>query len=299
MAIPLRIVALLFPNVTQLDLMGPVQVFSRLPDATVDLVWHRLEPISTDAGFCVLPTTTFTDAPQADVLMVPGGQGAFDLLDDAPAIDFIRRQALDARYITSVCTGAFPLGAAGLIDGKRATTHWASHSMLSEFGAIPEQRRVVQDGNVITAGGVTSGIDFALSVAAELCGADTARAVQLALEYDPPPPFDAGTPTRPEADPDQVARTIERSRAERGPVVARATARLRTMAPHFRVVVDGQVFDVTHDGGSNHLAWVNAPNPGYGFSVGLNGATLTRDEARIQIQGFLASIDPATGYVEE
>lgn len=299
MATPLRIVALLFPNVTQLDLMGPVQVFSRLPDATVDLVWHRLEPVSTDAGFSVQPTTTFADAPQADVLMVPGGQGAFDLLDDASAIDFIRRQAIGARYVTSVCTGAFPLGAAGLIDGKRATTHWASHSMLSEFGAIPEQRRVVQDGNVITAGGVTSGIDLALSVAAELYGADTARAVQLALEYDPHPPFDAGTPTRPEADPDQVARTIERSHAERGPVVARAAARLRTIAPLFRVVVDGQMFDVTHDGGSNHFAWVSGPNPGYGFSVGLNGATLTKDEARIQIQGFLASIDPATGYVEE
>ncbi|WP_375385693.1 DJ-1/PfpI family protein [uncultured Microbacterium sp.] len=227
MSTPLRFVAMLFPHVTQLDLTGPVQVFSKLPDATVDLVWHRREPVETDAGFSILPTTTFAEAPQADVLMVPGGQGAFELMDDPIALDFIRHQAQGARYVTSVCTGAFALGAAGLLDGRRATTHWASHPLLAMFGAVPEHARVVRDGNVITAGGVTSGIDFALTLAAEIYGDQTARSVQLTLEYDPHPPFDAGSPARPEADQEQVARMIHDAEGARGPLVARAVARLR------------------------------------------------------------------------
>jgi cyclohexyl-isocyanide hydratase len=221
-----RFVALLFPNVTQLDLTGPVQLFSRLPGARIDLAWHTLDPVATDAGFSIVPTVTFDEAPQADVIMVPGGQGAFDLLEDAAAIEFVRTQAAGAKYVTSVCTGAFVLGAAGLLEGRRATTHWASHSMLDLVGAIPERARVVRDGNVITGGGVTSGIDFALVVAAELFGDDAARRVQLTMEYDPHPPFDAGSPDRPQADPAQVEEASAAARRSREPVVRRAAERL-------------------------------------------------------------------------
>jgi cyclohexyl-isocyanide hydratase len=228
MPVQTRFVALLFPNVTQLDLTGPVQLFSRLPGATVDLAWHTLDPVPTDAGFSIVPTVTFDDAPQADVIMVPGGQGAFDLLDDEVALQFVRTQAAGARYVTSVCTGAFVLGAAGLLEGRRATTHWASHAMLDLLGAIPEHARVVRDGNVITGGGVTSGIDFALVVAAELFGDDAARRVQLTMEYDPRPPFDAGSPDRPEADPLQVEEARAAARKSREPVLRRAAARLNT-----------------------------------------------------------------------
>lgn len=226
MSTHVRFVALLFPNVTQLDLTGPVQLFSRLPGATIDLAWHDREPVATDSGFAIVPTVTFDEAPQADVLLVPGGQGAFDLLDDEGAIDFVTRQAEHARYVTSVCTGAFVLGAAGLLIGKRATTHWASHSLLEAIGAVPEDARVVRDGRIITGGGVTSGIDFALTVAAEVYDDATARAVQLTMEYDPHPPFDAGSPTRPEADPKQVQRAIADARRRRGPVVSQAASRL-------------------------------------------------------------------------
>ncbi len=223
----MKFAALLFPQVTQLDLTGPVQLFSRLPGATVDLAWHSLEPVPTDAGFSILPTTTFADAPAADVIMVPGGQGAFDLLDDEDALRFVREQAETARYITSVCTGAFVLGAAGLLDGRRATTHWASHSMLPLVGAVPEHARVVRDGNVITGGGVTSGLDFALTVAAELYGPDAARRVQLTMEYDPHPPYDAGAPDRPEADPVHVEQMRAAALASREPTLRRAADRRR------------------------------------------------------------------------
>ncbi|RKR75240.1 DJ-1/PfpI family protein [Frondihabitans australicus] len=224
---PLTFVALLFPRVTQLDLTGPVQFLSRLPGATVHLAWHDVAPVPTDSGFSIVPTVSFDEAPQADVLLVPGGDGAFELMDDQAALDFVRRQAEGASYVTSVCTGAFVLGAAGLLDGVRATTHWASRAMLADLGAIPTEGRTVRDGRVITGGGVTSGIDFALTVAAELYGDDEARRVQLQMEYAPEPPFDAGSPTRPEADQDRVRRMLETNRERRGPAVARAAARLR------------------------------------------------------------------------
>jgi cyclohexyl-isocyanide hydratase len=226
MTSPVRFVALLFPGITQLDLTGPVQIFSRLPGATIDLAWHTTDPVQTDSGFAIVPTTILEDAPQADVLLIPGGQGAFEVMADVAVLDFVRRQAAGARYVTSVCTGAFVLGAAGLLQGRRATTHWASHPMLELLGAVPETARVVRDGNVITGGGVTSGIDFALTVAAEVFNADTARRVQLAMEYDPRPPFDAGSPTSPEADATVVAETLASARDARLPAVERAASRL-------------------------------------------------------------------------
>jgi cyclohexyl-isocyanide hydratase len=226
-----QFVAMLFPQVTQLDLTGPVQIFASLPGASVHLAAHRVEPVETDAGFAILPTVSLADAPQADVLMVPGGDGAFALLDDPVALDFVRRQAAGARYVTSVCTGAFVLGAAGLLRGRRATTHWASHPLLALLGAVPERARVVRDGTVITGAGVTSGIDFALTVAAELYGAETARALQLMVEYDPQPPFDAGSPARPEADLALVERTLAARRAQREHLVLAAAERLGPEAP--------------------------------------------------------------------
>lgn len=226
MTTPVRFVSVLFPHVTQLDLTGPVEVFSQLPDAVVHLAWHRVEPVATDAGFSILPTVSFDDAPQADVLMVPGGQGAFDLMDDPVALDFVRRQAAGARHVTSVCTGSFVLGAAGLLRGRRATTHWASHPMLELLGAVPEHARVVRDGDLITGGGVTSGIDFALAVAAELYGEETTRSVQLALEYDPRPPFDAGSPSGADTDPALVESWMAAGRSNREAIVRRAASRI-------------------------------------------------------------------------
>lgn len=227
MSAPIRVVALLFPHVTQLDLTGPVQVLSRLPGAVVDLAWHRIEPVPTDCGFSILPTVAFADAPQADVLLVPGGAGAFELMEDPVALEVVRRQAAGARHVLSVCTGAFVLGAAGLLAGRRATTHWASHPLLELLGAVPVHERVVRDGRLITGGGITSGIDAALVLAGEIAGETEARAIQLALEYDPHPPADAGHPSRPGADPAEVERAMRQARRDREPLVARAAERLR------------------------------------------------------------------------
>ena len=226
MTLPVCFVSLLFPRVAQLDLTGPVEVFSRLPDAVSHLVWHRVEPVRTESGFSILPTVSFEDAPQADVLMVPGGPGAFEIMDDPGVLDFVKRQAAGARFVTSVCTGSFVLGAAGLLSGRRATTHWASHPMLEILGAVPEQARVVRDGDLITGGGVTSGIDFALTLAADLYGADVARSVQLAMEYEPEPPFDAGSPGAKDVDSAQVEAWMAGARSSREPIVRRAAARL-------------------------------------------------------------------------
>ncbi len=226
MAQTVHFVSLLFPHVTQLDLTGPVEVFSRLPGAVSHLAWHRVEPVETDAGFSILPTVSFDDAPQADVLMVPGGQGAFELMEDAAALEFVRRQAENARFVTSVCTGSFVLAAAGLLRGRRATTHWASHPLLEILGVVPEHGRVVRDGNIITGAGVTSGIDFALAVAAEVYVPKTARAVQLAMEYDPHPPFDAGTPDGIDADSAYAESIRSWAWSNREPLVVRAAAQL-------------------------------------------------------------------------
>ena len=201
---PIRIAFLLFPNVTQLDLTGPAQVLSRLGNATIDLVASTRDPVPTDAGFALLPTATFADALQPDILCIPGGFGTQDAMEDEATLAWVRRAAADATWVTSVCTGALLLGAAGLLKGYRATTHWASHHHLAAFGAIPVKERVVFDRNRATGGGVTAGIDFGLALTAAIRGEAHAKLVQLSLEYDPAPPFDSGSPER--ADPETLAR---------------------------------------------------------------------------------------------
>ena len=227
MAEPLNIGFLLFPRLTQLDLTGPYEVFSRLPGARVRLVWKTLEPVRADTGIGLLPDTTLAECPPLDLVCVPGGPGVAALMEDAEALDFLRRQAAGARYVTSVCTGALVLGAAGLLRGKRATTHWASHDFLAAFGAKPVSARVVRDGDLFTGGGVTAGIDFALTIAAEIAGAEAAQAIQLQIEYAPAPPFSAGSPESAPAEVLDAARTRGAAmRAEREALVARVAARL-------------------------------------------------------------------------
>ena len=189
----MNIVFVLFDNITQLDFTGPVQFLSRLPGAQVHVVTKDGRAVTTDCGFSILPRSGFAECPQANILCVPGGHGVRDAIADRAIVDFIRQQAQGAEYITSVCTGAFILGAAGLLHGKKATCHWAYTQLLPLFGATHEPARVVHDGHLITAGGVTSGIDFALELIAAISGEDTARAIQLALEYDPAPPFSGGS----------------------------------------------------------------------------------------------------------
>jgi len=201
---PIRVAFLLFPQVTQLDLTGPAQVLSRLGNATLDLVTKTAEPVPADAGFALVPTATFDTAPRPDILCIPGGFGTQDAMEDEATLAWVRQVADGAEWITSVCTGALVLGAAGLLDGYRATTHWASHHLLAAFGAIPVKERVVFDRNRVTGGGVTAGIDFALALTAAIRGEEHAKFVQLSLEYDPAPPFDAGSPER--ADPELLAR---------------------------------------------------------------------------------------------
>lgn len=184
----------IFPNLTQLDFTGPLQVLNRLPGAQTHIAAKSREPVPSDCGLSLVPTTTFADCPQLDLICVPGGYGVVGAATDRETVDFVRRQAAGARYVTSVCTGAFVLGAAGLLRGRRATTHWAYTDMLELVGATYQKGRIVQDGNVITAGGVTAGIDFAFQVAAEIVGVEVAKAIQLGLEYDPMPPFRSGHP---------------------------------------------------------------------------------------------------------
>jgi cyclohexyl-isocyanide hydratase len=191
---PIDIGLLLFPRVQQLDITGPYEVFASMPDARVHLVAKTADPVTSATGLVLTPTVTFAACPQLDVLCVPGGVGVNALQRDEETLGFVRAQAARARYVTSVCTGAFVLGAAGLLRGRRATTHWGSHDLLAAYGAVPVRARVVRDGNLLTGGGVTAGIDFALTLAAELAGQAVAEGIQLNLEYAPEPPFDAGSP---------------------------------------------------------------------------------------------------------
>ena len=198
----------IFPRITQLDFTGPFEVLSRLgtppsisvpskfPESKTYVVAKTMLPVSSDRGLSFLPTCTFEDCPPLDLICLPGGPGVVEALADVETVDFIRRQGEHAKYATSVCMGAFLLGAAGLLKGRRATTHWAYVDLLPLVGATHEKARVVRDGNVFTAGGVTSGIDFAFHIVAEIAGPDVAQALQLGIEYDPSPPFDVGHPDK-------------------------------------------------------------------------------------------------------
>jgi cyclohexyl-isocyanide hydratase len=227
----LRIGLLLFPRLTQLDLTGPFEVFARVPGARVHLLWKTHDAVRSDNGLALLPDTTLAECPPLDVLCVPGGPGVAALMEDAEVLAFLRAQAARARFVTSVCTGALVLGAAGLLRGKRATTHWASHDFLAALGATPVHARVVRDGGLVTGGGVTAGIDFALALVAELVSEETAQAIQLQIEYAPAPPFAAGTLEG--APPAVLAAARARgaaARAEREALVGRVAARLNAAA---------------------------------------------------------------------
>ena len=187
------------------------------------------EPVESEHGLVLSPITSFADCPPLDLICIPGGFGVNALLGDAEVLDFVRQRAAQARYITSVCTGSLVLGAAGLLKGRRASSHWMSREYLSDFGAIPVDERVVVDGNLITGGGVTAGIDFALTVVAEIAGADAAKAIQLAIEYNPSPPFDCGSPHKaPRALVESLREQWSASQKERKTQVTAAAQRLAT-----------------------------------------------------------------------
>ncbi len=185
---------LLFPGLTQLDLTGPYEVLARLPGWRTEIVAKTTAPVKTDRGLVITPSIAFGNAPQFDLLVVPGGPGTDDAILDAETVEFVRRQGAGAKHIFGICTGSLLLGAAGLLRGKRAGGHWAARDLLTHFGAEVSDARMTQDGKIYTAGGVTSGIDMALRVVADLAGEDVAQGIQLQIEYDPEPPFRAGTP---------------------------------------------------------------------------------------------------------
>jgi cyclohexyl-isocyanide hydratase len=223
----LRSGMLIFPDLTQLDLTGPYEVLARLPGAETLLLWKNLQPVRSEHGLTILPMAVLADCPPLDLVFVPGGPGINPLLEDQEVLAFLRRAAATARYVVSVCTGALVLGAAGLLRGRRAATHWMSREMLPAFGAEPVAERVVVDGNVFTGGGVTAGIDVALTVAAEIAGRAVAEAIQLAIEYDPVPPFSSGSPEMANsAVLTQVLARAEPRQRDRAERVARAAAAL-------------------------------------------------------------------------
>lgn len=220
----LHIGGILFEGMDQIDFTGPFEVLSRLPDSTFHVLAKNRAPVRDTRGLLLTPEKALSEAPRLDLLLVPGGYGQEELMDDSEVLSFIRSQADRGAYLLSVCTGALLCGAAGLLQGVRATTHWRAWHLLSSFGAIPMKDRVVQDGRLFTAGGVTAGIDAALRVAAVLRGDDVAQQIQLYMQYAPEPPFDSGTPDRAPA---SILRAAEESSAE-------ITARREATAARFR-----------------------------------------------------------------
>lgn len=224
----MHIAMLVFPDMTQLDLTGPYEVFARMPDTEIDLVWKSCDPVRDFNGLTILPSTDFVRCPQPDILFVPGGFGQAALMEDGETLSFLRHRAAGARHVTSVCTGSLILAAAGLLTGYRATCHWQWLDQLALFGAEPVAERVVIDRDRITGAGVTSGIDFALTLAAELHGEQVARMIQLSMEYDPAPPFDGGSP---KSESPKIRKALEsrleKFAAERRAIAERAAARLR------------------------------------------------------------------------
>ena len=183
----------LYDRFTALDAVGPYEVLWRVPGARVRWVGAEARTYATDRGLQLVAEATFDDVPAPDVLVVPGGTGTLDALEDERLVDWIRAADATSTWTTSVCTGALLLGAAGLLAGRRATTHWAYLDRLADYGATPTSERVVREGKLVTSAGVSSGIDMALTLAAEIAGADVAQAIQLRIEYDPEPPFDTGS----------------------------------------------------------------------------------------------------------
>ncbi|MGY3530329.1 cyclohexyl-isocyanide hydratase [Bradyrhizobium embrapense] len=223
----LRIGSLLFEGVDQIDLTGPFEVLSRIPNSTYRIYGKTAEPVRDIKGLRLTPDATLAEAPPLDVLHVPGGFGQQALMEDAEVLGWIRRQAAGACRIFSVCTGALICGAAGLLKGRRATTHWASFHLLPFFGATPVNERVVVDGSFVFTAGVTAGIDGALRLAAELRGDDAARAIQLYMVYAPEPPFDSGTPeTAPAEILQQSRESVRAITAQREETARRVAARL-------------------------------------------------------------------------
>jgi cyclohexyl-isocyanide hydratase len=228
----LTIGSLLFEGVDQIDLTGPFEVLSRIPNATYRLYGKTTDPIRDLKGLRLTPDAALADAPQLDVLHIPGGFGQEALMHDEQVLSWIRQQAAGARSVFSVCTGALLCGAAGLLKGRRATTHWASFHLLPYFGAIPVNQRVVLDGNWVFAAGVTAGIDGALRLAAELRGQAVAEAIQLYMVYAPEPPFNAGTPeTAPPAILAQARQSVEPITAQRLATARRIAATLGSEVP--------------------------------------------------------------------
>jgi cyclohexyl-isocyanide hydratase len=224
---PIKIAFLVYPEVTQLDFTGPAQVLTRLGNAKVDYVWKRRDPVPTDAGFSILPTATFAEVTAADIICVPGGIACVDMIEDDEVLAWVARVGARASWVTSVCTGSLILGAARLLSGYRAACHWAWRDHLALFGAEPVAERVVFDRNRVTGGGVTAGIDFALALTAAIRGEAHARLVQLALEYDPAPPFDSGSPGRAGAELLAVYRArMEKMAPGRGERIRAAAERL-------------------------------------------------------------------------
>lgn len=221
---PFSVGMVLFEGVTQLDLTGPYEILARMPNTRVHLIAASLTPVRTEWGLTITPDASFDSAPPIDLLCVPGGWGVDAQLENAQLLSFLRDRGERAQYVTSVCSGALLLGAAGLLRGYRATTHWLSLDLLARFGADVVEDRVVRDRNRITGGGVTAGIDFALVVAAELFGAAVAQGIQLAIEYQPSPPFQSGTPgTAPGDVLRAVTRRSESRMAQRRAIIERVT----------------------------------------------------------------------------
>jgi cyclohexyl-isocyanide hydratase len=228
----LQIGSLLFEGLDQIDLTGPFEVFARIPNSTYRVYAKTSDQMRDLRGLRLTADATLAEAPQLDVLHVPGGFGQEALMEDEEVIGWIRRQAAGATVIFSVCTGALLCGAAGLLKGRRATTHWAAFEVLQHFGAIPVNERVVVDGNMVFAAGVTSGIDGALRVAADLRGVPAAESIQLYMQYAPEPPFNAGTPeTAPAAIVEATRKSVQAMTAQRIATAKRVFAKLEAAAP--------------------------------------------------------------------
>ncbi len=214
MAAPFRTVFILYPKLTQLDFTGPYEVLARMPGAETIIATKDGGELATEMGLTFTALRKLSDIDRADLIMVPGGPGQTAAMLDPAFMAEVKRLGEGAKYVTSVCTGSLILGAAGLLNGKRAGSHWAYRELLTNFGAIPDDARVVRDGNIYTGGGVTAGIDIALTIVADIAGADVAKMIQLSIEYAPAPPFNSGRPETAEAHTIDAVRNLFASFAE-------------------------------------------------------------------------------------